>query len=150
MGKPGKHIRDGRQGDLLGRWRPVETPAGLAEGQLDCGARLRAALSRAIKDCPLSRPEIAARMSYTLGRTISVAQIDGWTSPAHDAWRFPMEFAAAFEEATGCHVLQELLAAQRGTLVMTRADGDDAELGRAQRELRAAQDRVRSLMRGTA
>ena len=139
---------DARQGDLLGRWAPAEQPVEPSEGSLDCGATLRAALARAIKDCPLSRAEIAERMSFTLGRPVSVAQLDSWTSPAHDAWRFPAEYAPAFEEATGSHCVQLVLARKRGTLVMTPRDGRDAAIGKAQRELKDAQRRLRELLGG--
>lgn len=50
------------------------------EGQFRCVDRLRAAMRRAIRDCPLpSRYEIAGQMSHLLGQTITKEQIDSWT-----------------------------------------------------------------------
>lgn len=54
----------------------------------------------------------------------------------------------AFEVATGSQALQLTLARKRGALIMTPKDGRDAEIGRAQRELKEAQKRLRALLGG--
>ncbi|RJF94840.1 hypothetical protein D3874_03225 [Oleomonas cavernae] len=145
---PRARSADTRQGSLLVEFEAVGQPPGPAEGSLDIAAELCAALARAIKDCPLSRAEIAARMSDLTGKAITEAMLNSWTSKAHDGWRFPFEFAPAFEVATGSQCLQLLLARKRGTLIMTPRDGRDAEIGRLQREIRADKQRLRDLLGG--
>lgn len=147
---PRARAADTRQGSLLARFEAAEQPAGPVEGSLDVAAELCAALSRAIKDCPLSRAEIAARMADLTGKAITEAMLNSWTSKAHDGWRFPFEFAPAFEVATGSQCLQLLLARHRGTLVMTPRDGRDAEIGRIQRQNRDNARRLRELLGGGA
>ncbi|ODN71211.1 hypothetical protein [Methylobrevis pamukkalensis] len=119
-----------------------------ADGSLDLAAELCATLSQAIKDCPLSRAEIAARMSDLTGKPVSEDMLNQWTAKSATAWRFPFEFAPAFEVATASQVLQLLLARHRGTVVMTKREGRDAEIGRAQRELKEKQAQLRRLMGG--
>ena len=142
------HVDDPRQTSLLDAFEAIAQPEHPADGSLAMAAEVCAALARAIKDCPLSRGEIAARMSDLSGETISEHMLNKWTSKSSDGWRFPFEYAAAFEVATGSRLLQLALARKRGTLVMTPKDGRDAEIGRAQRELKEAQRRLQTLIGG--
>ncbi|WP_333822818.1 hypothetical protein [Pinisolibacter sp.] len=139
---------DPRQTSLLAAFEAVEQPDHPADGSLAMAPEVCAALARAIKDCPLSRAEIAARMSDLTGEAISEHMLNKWTSRSSDGWRFPFEYAAAFEVATGSQALQLLLARKRGALIMTPKDGRDAEIGRAQRELKEAQRRLHALLGG--
>ncbi|WP_341990330.1 hypothetical protein [Azorhizobium sp. AG788] len=140
---------DPRQISLLDAFEQVEQPEHPAEGSLAMGPEVCATLARAIKECPLSRSEIAQRMSFLLNETISEHMLNKWTSRSSEGWRFPMEYGPAFEEATGTRALQLLFARKRGTLVMEPKDGRDAAVGRAQRELKEAQKRLRALLGGT-
>lgn len=139
-----------RQTDFLAAFEPAEQPAEPQHGSLDIAAELCATLALAIKDCPLSRAEIAARMSDLTGKTITEDTLNKWTSKAGENWRFPMEFAPAFEVATGSQSLMLLIARKRGVLIMTPKEGIDAEIGRAQREIRSMQRRLRQLIGGAA
>lgn len=139
---------DPRQTSLLDAFEPVEQPVEPTDGSLGMGAEVCAAIAKAIKDAPLSRAEIAARMSDLTGEQISEHMLNKWTSRSSEGWRFPFEYAAAFEFAVGSQCLQLLLARKRGALIMTPKDGRDAEIGRAQRELKEAQKRLRCLLGG--
>ncbi len=149
MSRASRH-RDPRQGDLLADYEIAEQPAEPAPGSLDMAAELCAALAAAIKAAPYSRPEIAARMSDLTGKTISEDMLNKWTSKAGEGWRFPMEFAVAFEFATGTHDLMLLLARRRNVVIMTPKDSRDAEIGRMQRELAEKRRHLRALMEGRA
>ncbi len=116
--------------------RPAETP-----GALNFSAELRAVLTEALKKCPRSRYEVAARMSELLGVEVTKFQLDSWTAESRDAWRFPFEYSAAFEAATETMVLQDLLARKRGCRVLVGADVLKAELGKL--ELQEAEIRER-------
>jgi hypothetical protein len=139
---------DPRQTSLLDAFEALEQPDQPVDGSLAMAAEVCAVLARAIKDCPLSRAEIAARMSDLIGEAVSEHMLNKWTSKSSDGWRFPFEYAAAFEVATGTQALQLTLARKRGALIMTPKDGRDAEIGRAQRELKEAQRRLHSLLGG--
>ena len=141
---------DHRQTDFLAAFEPAEQPIEPQFGSLDIAAELCAVLALSIKECPLSRAEVAARMSDLTGKTITEDMLNKWTSKSGEAWRFPLEFAPAFEVATGSQNLMLLIARKRGVLIMTPKEGRDAEIGRAQREIRAMQRRLRQLMGGAA
>lgn len=116
--------------------QPAETP-----GALNFSTELRGILTEALKKFPGSRYEVAARMSELLGVEVTKYQLDSWTAESRDAWRFPFEYSAAFEAATGTMALQDLLARKRGCRVLVGADVLKAELGRL--ELQEAEIRQR-------
>lgn len=141
---------DPRQGDLLAGYEMTAQSEEPAPGSLDMAAELCATLAAAIKAAPYSRAEVAARMSDLTGKPISEDMLNKWTSKAGEGWRFPMEFAAAFEVATGTQDLMLLLARKRGVVVMTRKDSRDLEIGRRKRAIRQLQVDLRKLMDGEA
>ena len=100
----------------------------IAEGSLNYSIELRRALSAALKGTPLSRYEIAGRMSALLGEDVTKAQIDAWTAESKEAWRFPFEYAAALEAACDTTILQEILARKRGCRLLVGEDTLFAEL----------------------
>lgn len=101
-------------------------------GSLDYATELRHVLSDALKRTAKSRYEIAARMAELTGQDITKAQLDAWTAESKDAWRFPFEYAAAFESACESTCLQELLGRKRGSRILVGEDTLYAELGRIQ------------------
>ncbi|SON55776.1 hypothetical protein HDIA_2235 [Hartmannibacter diazotrophicus] len=137
---------DHRQTSLFDAFEASDPADNPADGSLDVAAELCGTLAAAIKVCPFSRAEIAARMSDLTGKPISEDMLNQWTAKSAAAWRFPFEFAPAFEVATGTQCLQLLMARKRGTVVMTKKESRDAEIGRTQRELREMQKRLRALM----
>ena len=60
-------------------------------GALDIGTQFRHLLSEQMKVSPLSRHQIAARMSELLGHDVTKHQLDSWTAESRDGWRFPLE-----------------------------------------------------------
>jgi len=134
--------------DLLADCELVDEPRGPRPGSLAMAAEVCAVLAEAIKACPLSRAEIAARMGDLTGDEITLHSINKWTSKAGDKWRFPLEYAVAFEVATGSRAISQLIASRRGLRLMTPRQGRDAEIGRAQREIAEMQARLRSLLGG--
>ncbi|MDP3715696.1 MAG: hypothetical protein Q8R21_04730 [Burkholderiales bacterium] len=129
--------RDNITGDLF------EVPIAPAPvgGSMQCAEEVCAVLSEAITKSGLSRFAIAARMSELLGREITKAQIDAWTAESKNEWRFPFEYAAAFEVACDCINLQELLARKRGTRILVGEEALLAEMGRIDREVRELRER---------
>ena len=121
-----------------------------SEGALNFALELRHVLNEAIKRSGKSRYEIAMRMSELLGADISKSQLDSWTAESREGWRFPFEYAAAFEEATGTYVLTELLTRIRGCRVLVGDDALLAEVGmieRQEQELKARKKALRERLR---
>lgn len=138
---------DARTPDLF----DVPLPPAPVGGSLDYDAELRAALSDALKTTPLSRYQVAARMSELTGHSITKEMLDSWTAESKTPWRFPFQFAAAFEVACDTTCLQELLGRKRGSRILVGEDALFAELGRvkkAQDELAQRERALKHRMRG--
>lgn len=99
-------------------------------GSLDYAIELRYALSDALKKCRLSRHQVAAGMSELTGQEIAKTTLDAWTAESRTPWRFPFEYAAAFEVTCETTALQELLARKRGSRLLVGEEVLLAELGR--------------------
>jgi hypothetical protein len=119
-------------------------PAPVA-GSLDYSVELAHALSEALKKSPKSRYEIAARMSELVGHEISKATLDAWTAESKTGWRFPFEYAAAFEVASETTCLQELLCRKRGSRILEGEEALQAELGRLECEEQAVKQRRQAI-----
>ncbi|MDP3871263.1 MAG: hypothetical protein Q8Q80_01250 [Methyloversatilis sp.] len=125
----------------------VPTPHAPLPGALAFSAVLRGLLSEAIKASPLSREEIAARMSVLTGQEITLHMINAWTAESREGWRFPLEFAPAFEVATETHSITAWLADVRGGKLLVGRDAINAELGRLERMRDEAARRIKQLKR---
>lgn len=117
----------GQQLSMLGLLE-VPRPPRPVGGSLDFGLELRGTLSQILKDCPLSREEVAGRMSFLLGQEVTIHQLNSWTAESRPGWRFPFEFAAALEAATESYGLVELLASKRGCAVLVGKETVQARL----------------------
>ncbi len=77
------------------------------QGNLDFDTEFRCALSEDLKHAcdasgrPISRFEVAARMSEYLGREITASQLNNWTSTAHRDHNIPAKYTPSFIYATG-------------------------------------------------
>ena len=111
--------------------RPVDpTPA-----SLDTGKELKHLLSKALKQTSKSRYEICARMSELIGNDISISMLNAWTAESREAWRFPLEYAAAFEVVCDTYCITEFLARKRGCKVYVGDEVRQAEIGRLESQM---------------
>ena len=110
------------------------------EGRLDVGERLRAALREALRRCPLSRWEVAGRMSLLVGREVSKHMLDAYTAETKEAHRFPAEWLPAFCEVTGSTEPLRLLAEAAGMFALPGPEALRAEVQR----LREQEARIRA------
>lgn len=92
----------------------VPVPVRPTPGALAVGPALRGLLSDLLKRAPMSRHEVAARMSELTGDHISKHQLDSWTAESREGWRFPLEYLPAFEEAIHTHDVTAWVADLRG------------------------------------
>ena len=106
------------------------------EGVANVRERLRLALCTAIKQCPLSRWEIAGRMSHLLGQEISKYQIDTWTAESKDGHRLPGEYLPAFCLVTADHGPLRVLAETAGLFALPGPDALRSEIRRLEEESR--------------
>ncbi len=103
------------------------------EANYDISAQIRRWLSTAIKNSPMSRFEIAAKMSELLGKEISKFQLDSWTAESKDGYHLPADYMPA-----ACAVLDDIsglriLAAPLGVKVLENKDLMWLEYGKLKR-----------------
>jgi hypothetical protein len=79
-------------------------------GKASIDAAVRASISDALKHSPLSRYEVAAKMSEILGVEITKSQIDSWSAESKENHRFPFVYAGAFCTATNDKALARYMA----------------------------------------
>ena len=117
--------------DFLKELRPKNTEF----SSLNVDLRLREVVGQAIKESPLSRFQIAARMSESLGLEVSKTMIDSWTAESREGInRFPACYLPAF-----CHVVESIeplrvLADLVGSVVVQGEDALHMELSKVEAE----------------
>lgn len=103
------------------------------EVNYDISAQLRRWFSAAIKNSPMSRFEIAARMSELLGKEISKFQLDSWTAESKEGYHLPAEYlpaaVAVLDDISGLRIL----AAPLGVKVLENKDLLWLEYGKLKR-----------------
>lgn len=126
--------RDPLTQDLF-EWQPPSVAIGYSaevtgRGPLD--HRISRAIGQALRDARddgLSRPEVARRMADYLGRSVSPAMLDKWSSEASGEHRIPLDAFVALVHATGVKALLGFVPGEFGFAVI---EDEYAELIEAQ------------------
>ena len=137
---------DARQGDLF--HQPVY-PSRMASVDLDVTgfrSKLKRAMSRALKECPYDRHEVAQRMAQALGQdTFSKAMLDAYTAESKETHDISLYRFKAFVRVTGAMWLWDFIVSDDG---LTMLVGDEARLAETAYAMQQAQewaDRVKQL-----
>lgn len=128
--------------DLLRSYReqqPEKKPA----GSFDIDKRFREEISEALKRCPRSRWEVAARMSELVGADITKSMLDSWTSEAKETHRFPSVYLPAFCEAAGDTAPLKMLGSLVGVFILPGPEALRAEIRRLEEEIEGKQPEKR-------
>jgi hypothetical protein len=123
----------------------VPKPASLESGVMSIKVKIAHAMSKAMKDCPFDRYEIAARMSRILGRDVSKHMLDAYAAASRDTHIPNLEFCIAFDAATEQNELLNLYASLRGCAVLVGEETLRAELGRLEMQEQDTKARKRWL-----
>lgn len=112
-------------------------------------AKLKRAMSKAIRECPYDRHTVALRMGQQLGlEAVSKATIDAYTAESKQGHDISLVRFAAFVRATGATWLWDVVVDEEG---LTMLVGDEARLAeiallqQEQRELSAKLKLLRSV-----
>lgn len=122
------------------------------EGQFKIIDRLRSAIRAAIKNCLLSRYQIAGEMSNLLGETITKEMLDSWTRESDEingrpGRHVPAEYLPAFCQTTGCNDPIVILGRMAGVFVLPGPEALRAEIRKLdERILEAKASRRRRIM----
>lgn len=113
------------------------------EGTMNIRERLRCCLNRAIKDCGLSRAQIAGEMSHLLGVDVTKTVIDAWTAESKDNYRIPAEYLPAFCRVTESNKPIEIINEAAGMFSLPGPDALRSEIQRWSEAARKARSEVR-------
>lgn len=112
-------------------WQPPQVAVGYGpevagRGRLDSRiARLIGQSLRDAREDGISRAEVARRISDYLGRTVSEAMLNKWSSESSEDHRIPLDAFIGLVEATGA---KELLGFVPGMFGLTVIENQYAEL----------------------
>jgi hypothetical protein len=98
------------------------------EGTLNIQESLRLALCEDIKECALSRPQIAGEMSHLLGASVTRAMIDSWTAESKPQNRIPAEYLSAWCIVTKSRRSLEIINEAAGAFVLPGPDALRSEI----------------------
>ncbi|WP_054309991.1 hypothetical protein [Mesorhizobium sp. 1M-11] len=134
------------QGDLF--YAPVY-PSRVADQSVDVTGfrgRLKRAMSRALKECPHGRAEIAMRMAVALGQdSFSLATLNAYTAESDSSHDISLVRFKAFVRATGATWLWDLVVSDDGLTMLVGDEARLAEIARVQQEKAALDERLREL-----
>jgi hypothetical protein len=139
-----KRVKDPRQITIAEMFE-LPQPEAPCPASLDLSKELRNLLSDALKKTTKTRFEVAARMSELTGHEISKAMLDAWTAESRSPWRFPLEYATAFEIGCDSYCLTELLARKRGCRVYAGDEVRQAEIGRIESQMDELSTKLKAL-----
>jgi len=153
-----KRARHANQADLfeVANLFPVMAPRTLPRA-LDFNRRLAGAMSEAIRECGRTREAICAEMTEILGyddATVTVAQLNAYTSAARETHNISVVRLLAFARATGCVWLWDTVLHAEGLVILQGEEALHAQasllrkqgqelMERADAALRAAPSKVR-------
>lgn len=107
-------------------------------------AKIKRAMSRAIRECPHSRPVIVARMAQYLGlANVSRASLDAYTAESKSGHDISLIRFTAFIHATGALWLWDEVASIQGVTVLIGDEARLAELARLQQQRRMIEAEIR-------
>jgi hypothetical protein len=115
------------------------------DANFDIGSQLRRWLSGAIKAAPMSRYEIAAKMSELLGKEISKFQLDSWTAESKEGYHLPAEYVPALTAVLDDIGGLKILAAPLGVKVLENRELMWLEYGKLRRTEQSIRTRKRQL-----
>lgn len=113
-------------------WQPPKVAVGYGPDVMGRGAldnKIARLISRALRDAgvqrKLTRADVAAGMSTYLGRAVSEAMLNKWSSEGSEAHRIPLDAFIALVDATGA---QDLLGFVPGEFGLTVIESEYAEM----------------------
>jgi len=104
------------------------------------------ALKHTLKNCQLSREEIAEEMTRLVSENITVNHIANWTAESKNGWRMPLECAAAFYLITGDPGVIRAALAGSGIGVLSDKEFAFFELGKIVADERSRSKKKRQVM----
>jgi len=122
--------------DLLAGFQNSPGPG---PGGLNIQYQLQGIMTEDMKACPLSRWEVAGKMSEFLGREITKFMLDTWTAETKQFHRPPAEVIPAFCAVVGSFRTLNLLAQTANVFLVPGPEALRAEIQRFKEEIKRLQ-----------
>lgn len=103
------------------------------------------ALKDALRACPLSRDQVADRMSMILGKKITIHEINTWTAQSKEAHLPRTDELIAFHQVVGRPEPINAIAAEAGLTVIDQADARILKIAKLKREKLRIQQEIERL-----
>lgn len=121
------------------------------EGQFKIIDQLRAALRTAIKECTLSRYQIAGEMSVLLDHSVTKEMLDSWTRESDEmngrpGRHIPAEYLPAFCRVTGNNDSLIVMGRKVGLFVLPGPEALRAEIQKLDEQIKKVRDRKKRRM----
>lgn len=123
---------------------PVRVPSDLPPA-IDFRVRLAKAISKALKECPKSRAQIAAEASEILGDPFSENMLNNYASPGHDGHDISLTRFKAIARVTGQSWLWEVALEGEGLTLLEGKEAIFAQYGHAKQAEKEATNRRKAL-----
>lgn len=109
-------------------------------------SKLKKAMSRALKECPHDRAEVAKRMAVALGQdSFSLATLNAYTAESNETHDISLVRFKAFVRAAGANWLWDLIVADDGLTMLVGDEARLAEIARVEQEAGELAARLRDL-----
>lgn len=109
-------------------------------------SKLKRAMSRALKECPYDRHEVAKRMAQTLGQdSFSKAMLDQYTAESNELHDVSLYRFKAFVRATGCVWLWDFVVADDGLTMLVGEETQLAEASVLRQKMKEMGDRLKQI-----
>lgn len=116
--------------DLVKKLSAADVEQTKKEGSLNIGREIRLSLSQGIKQCPLSRRQIAGEMSHAVNADVTVTMIDFWTAESKEKNRIPAEYVPAFCVVTGYSEPLKIISEAAGMFMLPGSEALRSEIQR--------------------
>lgn len=115
----------------------------LSAGSLRRSEAVQEAVRLTLKNCLLSREQIADEMSRLLNEDVSVNHIANWAAESKNGYRMPLEWAAAFSVITNDNRVIKVAFAGSGINVLDDSEMAFYEIGKAIEDKRESDARLK-------
>jgi len=126
--------------DLLATFQNSPDPG---PGELNIQSHFQGIITQCIKRCPLSRWQIAGKMSELLNQEISKYMLDSWTAESKEYHRFPAEYLPAFCAVVGSFEPLRILAEKANVFVVPGPEALRGEIKRLEEDIKRLQQEKR-------
>ena len=145
MSKARRRIDD-KQLSIFNLLQELTSPKTPADGHYKIIDQLRGALRTAIKECSLSRYQIAGEMSSLLDQTVTKEVIDSWTRESDEmngraGRHIPAEYLPAFCRVTGNNDPLIVMGRKVGLFILPGPEALRAEIQKLDEQIQQVKNR---------